>query len=360
MAMSAMASLFSSSSPKAEETDVDNKRSIGDTSFLDSSNNREVKRPAPDFDFDIIGSSEGTFEQSIVKMMEHMFHSLSEKIDSSNKSILERFDRFDTRMSEIEERISSQQLAVDNIDDRITDIESKLETINSVNLNHSNEPEWEPSGTPSTNILLLGDSNSGGKIKFGSGKGTLGAALPGKETFTAKVDLLPEPEPSLLNDVSDLVLAVGTNNLKEDNCVPADLARITYSYVKKVSTVNPTTHIYLPGVLPTKSVDSNGRIKEYNHYLKDMCSDLSRVHFIDNNNFLSKNGLLIDKFSADNLHLNQDGLKIYFSRIKYALRERHGLPNRFRVRRPREETANPSNRDRGGQRGGRGGRGRNT
>ena len=175
MAMSAMANLFSSSSPKAEETDVDNKRSIGDTSFLNSSNNREVKRPAPDFDFDIIGSSEGTFEQSVVKMMEQMFHSLSEKIDSSNKSILERFDIFETRMSEIEERISSQQLAVDNIDDRIADLESKLDTINAVNLNSSNEPEWEPSGTPSTNILLLGDSNSGGG---GGGKSNL---VPGKE-----------------------------------------------------------------------------------------------------------------------------------------------------------------------------------
>ena len=286
-----------------------------------------------------------------------MFNSLSDKIDSSHRSILQRFDSFDTRMSEIEERISSQQLAVENIDDRITDIESKLEAINSVNPNLRVESEWEPSGTPSTNILLLGDSNSGGKIKFGSGKGTLGAALPGKETFTAKVDLLPDPEPSLLNDVSDLVLAVGTNNLKEDDCVPADLARITYSYVKKVSAVNPTTHVYLPGVLPTKSIQTNARIKQYNHYLRDMCSDLSRVHFIDNNNFISKNGLLIDKFSTDNLHLNQDGLKIYFSRIKYALRERHGLPNRYRVRRtPREETANASNR--GGQRGGRGGRGR--
>ena len=358
--MNVMANLFSNSSPKAEETDVDNKRSIGDTSFLDSSNNREVKRPAPNFDFDTIGSTDGTFEQSIVKMMEQMFNSLSDKIDSSNKSLHQRFDSFETRMSEIEERISSQQLAVDNIDDRIADIESKLETINSANLNHSSEPEWEPSGTPSTNILLFGDSNSGGKIKFGSGKGTLGAALPGKETFTAKLDLLPEPEHSLLNDVSDLVLAVGTNNLKEDDCVPADLARNTYSYVKKVSAVNPTTHVYLPGVLPTKSVQTNTRIKQYNYYLKDMCSDLSRVHFIDNNNFLSKNGLLVDKFSSDNLHLNLDGLKIYFSRIKFALRERHGLPNRRVRRTPREETANDSTRGRGGQGGSRGGRGRNT
>ena len=161
--MNRMANLFSSSSPKAEEAEVDNKRTIGDTSFLDSSNNREVKRPAPDFDFAIVESTDGTFEQSVVKIMENMFYSLSEKIDSSNKSILERFDIFETRFSDIEERISSQQLAVDNIDDRIAEIESKLETFNSVNLNHSNEPDWEPSGTPSTNILLLGDSNSGGE-----------------------------------------------------------------------------------------------------------------------------------------------------------------------------------------------------
>ena len=360
-----VSNLFSSSSPKAEETDVDLKRPLQETSFLNDSNNPDEKRPAPTFDYDVVGStsSDSNLERSIVTAMERMISSLSADFKESQDAILRRIDAFDLRLNVIEERFSSQQLVIDNIDCRIADIESKLDTINSADGNIQSEPVWEPSGSPDTNILLLGDSNSGGKIKFGSGKGTLGAALPGKETFTAKVDSLPEPEPPLLDNVSDLVLAVGTNDLKEDDCIPSDLVRNMYSYVKKVSVASPTTHVYLPGVLPTKSVETNTRIKQYNYYLKDMCSDLPRVHFIDNNNFTSKNGILVDKFSSDNLHLNQEGLKVYFSRIKYALRERHGLPNRRVRRTPPDGTASGrgrGGRGGGGRGGGRGGRGQST
>jgi hypothetical protein len=297
--------------------------------------------------------------------MERMFQNMSASFQSSLNEIVDKLNRFDTRINEIEERVSSQQIVVENVDSRISDIESKLETMETPSANNHNDPQWEPSGAPSTNILLLGDSNSGGKIKFGSGKGTLGAALPGKETFVAKLESLPIPETSLLSNVSDLVIAVGTNSLKEDNCVPADLARNTYSYIKKVSEVNPSTHVFLPGVLPTRSSEINTKIKEYNHYLHDMCSELPKVHFIDNKNFLSKSGTLVEKWSAgesDNLHLNQEGLKVYFSRMKFALRERHGLPNQRSRRSPRQgntnaNTANSGSRGRGHDRGGRGGRG---
>ena len=102
--MNRMANLFSSSSPKAEEAEVDNKRTIGDTSFLDSSNNREVKRPAPDFDFAIVESTDGTFEQSVVKIMENMFYSLSEKIvlnyfNTTNTTNLLRMSMVSSQMS---------------------------------------------------------------------------------------------------------------------------------------------------------------------------------------------------------------------------------------------------------------------
>ena len=90
---------------------------------------------------------------------------------------------------------------------------------------------WEPVGSPETKIVLLGDSNSGGKIKFGQGKGTLVAALPGSDTFKATVEDLPEPE--TFNDISDLILAVGTNN-KLDSCIPEYLAKSTFTYIKKV------------------------------------------------------------------------------------------------------------------------------
>ena len=101
--MNVVANSFSSSSPKSEETDVDHKRPIEDTSFLDSSNNREIKRPAPNFDSDTISSIDNTLEQSLLTAMEWMMSNLSAQFQSSQNTIISRIDTFDTRLSEIEE-----------------------------------------------------------------------------------------------------------------------------------------------------------------------------------------------------------------------------------------------------------------
>ena len=110
-----------------------------------------------------ISSIDNTLEQSLVMAMERIMTNLSAQFQLSQDTILSRIDALDTRLSEIEERISSQHLVINNFDDRIADIESKFDTFDPSNINLRNEPEWEPSGAPETDILLLGDSNSGGK-----------------------------------------------------------------------------------------------------------------------------------------------------------------------------------------------------
>ena len=238
--------------------------------------------------------------------------------------------------------------------DRLAALESNISTPLS---------SWEPTGSPNIDILLIGDSNSANKLKFGSGKGTLGAALPGSDIFCAKLEELPNTQDNIFNGKSDLVLAVGTNSLKVDNSNPVELAKSAHNYIKLFSRAHPSTNIFLPGVLPVdKSLsDLNAKIKSYNFYLKDMCNSLPRVHFINTNVLLNKEGTLAEKLGcgpSDPLHLSAEGRRLYYSRIKYALRACHGLPLPRRRNLP-EGAVNGGQGGRGG-RGGRRGRGGGT
>ena len=182
---------------------------------------------------------------------------------------------------------------------------------------------------------LLGDSNSGGKIRFGEDRGTLGRALPGTCEFCPKFEDLPSPDSPLFNNVSDLVLSVGTNNLKLDLSDPEPLALQMYNYVKSIARAHPGAHVFLPGVLPVNSAINdqalNTKIRYYNHYLKDMCKNLGTVTtFIDVNVFCGTDGALkqhLSKGDNDPLHLNEQGIRLFASRLKYALRFHHNMPS---------------------------------
>ena len=80
--------------------------------------------------------------------------------------------------------------------------------------------------------------------------------------------------------------------------------------------------------------------------------------------FTDRGGVLQGKFAVgngDKLHLSPDGLKVYSSRFKFALRARHGLPNTRRPRTTNNQAEGHRNSGRGrGGRGGNGGRGGRT
>ena len=123
------------------------------------------------------------------------------------------------------------------------------------------------------------------------------------------------------------MISVGTNNIKTNSSDPETMVKLIYNYVKSVTRKYPSIHVLLPGVLPVHCAYEdqalNVKIKLYNHYLQDMCNHLNRVHFIDVNVFCDLNGSLkphLSKGDRDPLHLNKQGIKLFASRFKYALR----------------------------------------
>ena len=74
----------------------------------------------------------------------------------------------------------------------------------------------------------------------------------------------------------------------------------------------------------------NGKIKLYNHYVKDMCKNIpTSTSYIDVNVFREPNGALKENLSkgpGDPLHLNEQGVKLFACRFKHALRVQHNLP----------------------------------
>ena len=248
MSMPSFTNLFSgTSSPK----ESDNKRGLGDTSIVSNESVSQTAITERPF-LNLSDSDNKDSEQSLIKALEQMFSNFQSSIEVKLNVISDKLDSFDTRLSTIEERASSHELAVTNLTERVSDIERFNEQLeerfNALPVSSSVTADWEPAGSPVTKILLLGDSNSGGKVKFGQGKGTLGAALPGDSIFVPKVDQLIEPQDDVFNNISDLVVAVGTNDLKEPQSNAVSLAKKTYSYVKKVIEAHPSCHVFLPGV----------------------------------------------------------------------------------------------------------------
>ena len=203
-----------------------------------------------------------------------LFKSLYAKLDKQMVEVVGRIDLVNNRL---EEEFSRRQLFEDEITEKVGELESANEVLRTSNEELKKfsdelsrrlsvtEPrenfvqpvsaptfsEWQSSGTHQTKVLLIGDSNSAGKLKFGEGKGTLGKALPGVDRFCATVEDLPDTECDILIDITDVIIAVGTNNIKNDSCNPTVLARNLNTYTGTMLNKHPSIHVFLPGVLPT-------------------------------------------------------------------------------------------------------------
>ena len=356
--------------------DNSNKRAIIDTSFSPESSvpaskrsNNEQLPGTPD-------SNAVVTEAILVSTLERMFEQFENKMELKFININSRLDSIDSRLNSLEQDASSRDICIENVLSRVDELEDKgadlEQRITSIESAADSEGLWQPVGSPETKILLLGDSNSGGKIRFGDERGTLGRALPGSCNYCPKFEDLPPLDSPLFGNVSDLVLSVGTNNIKAGSCDPESLVRRMYLYTRSIINTYPGIHVFLPGILPVHCafIDEalNSKIKLYNHYLKDMCNNLKRSYFIDMNVFWDPNGSLkqnLSKGDTDPLHLNDQGIKLFASRFKHALRAHLNLP--LGVRRPPQSVQRthsggnvPLARDQGYQhvnRGARGGRG---
>ena len=160
------------------------------------------------------------------------------------------------------------------------------------------EPSWQPNGSGDIKIALIGNSNSAGKSKFGEGKGSLASALLDARAFCPRWKKYP-PNSEIYGGASDIIIAVGTNDLKVENCAPENLVLNTFNHVKKISKSHPSAHIFLPGVFPVCSYGGviNNKIKRYNFYVNDMCKSLPRLSFIDMKPFNTYSGSLQATFA---------------------------------------------------------------
>ena len=174
--------------------DISNKRTLGDTSFDQSLSPRGI--PAPESkrsntEPSVPNTSVTTklvTEDVLIANLESMFQRFESKIDLKFAHLESRLESFDLRISELEQNSSSQNIRIENLLSRAedleqqgADVEQRLASVES-SLSATDE-SWQPAGTPDTKILLLGDSNSGGNIKFVQERGTLGRALPGFSEF---------------------------------------------------------------------------------------------------------------------------------------------------------------------------------
>ena len=247
----------------------------------------------------------------------------------------------------IEEKASSINIIIDNLEGQVNDLERKCEDLEhrltNVKSAAGHIPVWKPVGVPTAKVLLLGDSNSGewreGPVR------ALGRALVGAGHFHPTIEDLPPPNGEVFSGVSHVTISVGTNNFKLPSSEPEAIANGIYTYVQSLSTAHSASYIFLPGVLPVHSsftdLATNSKIHLYYYFLKYMRKNLNTsTTYIVVNVFCGPNGGLKDHLSkgaSDPQHLNDQGIKLLASRFKHALRCQHNLPTG--TRRPQSHTS---------------------
>ena len=232
-------------------------------------------------------------EEFLVSTLRAFFAEFETKIDLKFAHIHDRLNSVEEAASSSELRVQDLLTRVEAIERREAEVESSVESVR----RGETDENWQPVGVPDTKILLLGDSNSAGKIKFGQQRGTLGRALPGSTQFCPKFENLPPPSPpdsTLYHSVSDVVVSVGTNNIKDEFSETEPLVKQVYHYAKDLTRKHPGIHVILPGILPVNRSHTdqalNAKIRCYNHYLKNMCDSLHKTPFVDVNIFSDVSG----------------------------------------------------------------------
>ena len=254
-------------------------------------------------------------------------------------TLQEKLETFVTRLTVQQQEVDELRELSGRQGEEIQNLQARVEELEKRDPAPPHVPEasidWQPAAQASgTNIMLFGDSNYAGQIKFGDAKGTLGPSLPGTHRFVPTIsDMTTIHGQTELQDHSALVIAVGTNSLLRDCTPPAELAGVTHGFVKQTLTQYPALQIVLVGVLPTDNDDANAVIDIYNANLRSMAASLPRTTYLDTGFVRDhRTGKLMHKFTkVENncnilVHLNEAGLKMMGSRLKRALRVLHDLP----------------------------------
>ena len=185
--------------------------------------------------------------------------------------------------------------------------------------------------------VIVGDSNTGG-LKFShfgrdsssDHNGTFGNAMPGKRVAAFKIDQM---DPLTCTGFNNVVVHCGLNDIRGNDVVSEEQVKEVYvAFKTKISDIinlNKRARIYVSTLLPTKSDETNLKIKIFNSFIND---DLSKsfkdIRIISHySKFSSVSGILSRNLSKeftnsgepDLLHLNAAGLRLFSSMIKSAL-----------------------------------------
>ena len=169
---------------------------------------------------------------------------------------------------------------------------------------------------------MVGDSNFG-KIKFGSEKGSLGAATPGQRDFAAQVK---DIDPLKCASYRNIVVMSGTNDLKEENADIMGTYKALKGKIEQIRDTNPKGNIFVCQVLPSRDRALNRKINIFNKLLYDdlqQCNIL-KVNLVDGFPEFAAGGVLKDKLHdkrtpSDTLHINERGYCILVRLIKQAI-----------------------------------------
>ena len=132
--------------------------------------------------------------------------------------------------------------------------------------------------------IILGDSNTQ-HLNFGSGKGKLGAWMPGKRVKAGHIGALPDA--TQIGPYRNIIIHTGVNNLNSTINRQSSKALIDMFEDKILgyTTVYPKSKVFVSLLLPSRSSALNRRISEFNNLLLDMTCKLNRVSIIENTMF---------------------------------------------------------------------------
>ena len=163
------------------------------------------------------------------------------------------------------------------------------------------------------------------------GKGTVGGLTPGKQVYTPIIDQI---DPKCCASYSNVVLALGVNDLKQNNIKNFNDVKQVYSTYKskviEIKRLNRKCKIFVVPALPSKSVSLNRIILDFDDLLindlTQACGYVSSVRgiseFVDHHTGLLRESL--SRSRDDPLHINSAGHGLLVRTIKKAIFNRKG------------------------------------
>ena len=166
--------------------------------------------------------------------------------------------------------------------------------------------------------VIVSDSLSKG-IKFGDENGTtLGALMPGKNITSYTIKEMPSA--ITLSAYSNVVVAVGINDLVTHQTHPKHLINMLHNKCHLIHRLNAKCKIYLSMVLPTQNRHVNEIIVMYNNLLHELSGKHHNLYIINNNIFASDEHYLLCNHYIRNMndpiHINFKGQKQLIRNIK--------------------------------------------